>query len=322
MQHSPSISFASLPTQKQDPRSIALSAAVNLTLLVAALVLSHMAHQVVQKHFEYTELVFPAVPPRVPAAVPPVHLAAPQDIPILKIEPSAIAMPVRQAEPPAPRIVKVDMPAPVPVIEHQSVPAVHLAPQPKFTNAFDTAKAATTSSHANIAAVRFGVSQVNPNAANSAHVAPAGSVFGSMQDGEARGQIGRVTSSGFGGGAVNSPIKVQGQIKNVEFSAPTVKPSTAPVAAAARETPVIVTSKPIPQYTDEAKKLRVQGNVVLEVTFATNGTVEIVRIVQGLGHGLDEQAERAAKRIQFKPATKNGAPVSVTTEIDIQFELV
>jgi len=239
----------------------------------------------------------------------------------LKIEPSAIAMPVRQAEPPAPRIVKVDMPAPVPVIEHQSVPAVHLAPQPKLTNAFDTAKAPTASSRANISAVRFGVSQINPNATTSAHVAPAGSLFGSMQGGEASGQIGRVASSGFGGGAMGGSVKALGQVKNVQFSAPDVKPSPAPVAAAVRETPVIVTNKPIPQYTDEAKKLRVQGNVVLEVTFATNGTIEIVRIVQGLGHGLDEQAERAAKRIQFKPATKNGAPVPVTTEIDIQFEL-
>lgn len=321
MQHSPSISFASLPTQKQDPRSIALSAAVNLTLLAVALILSHMAHQVVQKHSEYVELVFPAAPPRVLAAAPPVHLAAPQDIPTLKIGPSAIAAPIRQPEPPAPRAIKVNMSAPAPVIEQESVPAVHLAPQPKLTNAFDTAKPAATASHANIAAVRFGASQINPNATTSAHVAPAGSVFGSMQGREARGQIGRVASSGFGGGARGGPVKVQGQVKNVQFSAPDVKPAAAPVAAAARETPVIVTNKPVPQYTDEAKKLRVQGRVVLEVTFAANGTVEIVRIVQGLGHGLDEQAEQAAKRIQFKPATKNGAPVPVTTEIDIQFEL-
>ena len=321
MQHSPSISFASLPTQKQDPRSIALSAAVNATLLVAALLMGHMAHQVAHKQYQYMELVFSAAPPRVPAALAPVHLAAPRYIPTLKVAASAIAIPVRQPERPAPRIVNVNMPAPVPVIEQPSVSAVRLAAQPKLTNAFDTAKATMTSSRANVAAVRFGVSQINPNAMNSAHVAPVGSVFGSIQGGEARGQVGRVLSSGFGGGAVNSPIKAQGQVKNVQFSAPAAKPSPAPVVAAARKTPVIVTNKPIPQYTDEAKKLRVQGNVVLEVTFAANGTVEIVRIVQGLGHGLDEQAERAAKRIQFKPATKNGTPVPVTTEIDIQFEL-
>ncbi|MGC9292976.1 MAG: energy transducer TonB [Acidobacteriaceae bacterium] len=320
MQHSPSISFASLPTQKQDPRSIALSAAVNMTLLVAALVLGHMAHQVAQKHYQYMELVFPADTPRIRPVIHPVHLAAPRDIPILKIEPSAIAVPIRQAERPAPRIVNFNMPTPVPVIEQPSVSAVRLAPQPKLTNAFDTAKA-TTASHANIAAVRFGVSLFNPNAANSAHVAPAGSAFGSIQGGEARGQVGRVASSGFGVNSANGSVKVQGQVKNVELSAPDVKPAAAPVVATVRETQVIVTNKPVPQYTDEARKLRVQGRVVLEVTFAANGSVEVVRIIHGLGHGLDEQAERAAKRIQFKPATKNGAPVPVTTEIDIQFEL-
>ena len=322
MQHSPSISFASLPTQKQDPRSIAVSAAVNATLLVAAMLLSHMAHQVVQKHFDYTPIAFPATPRRVPPVVPPVHLRVPKDIPTLKVEPSAIAIPIRQPEHRAPQIIKVNIPAPVPVIDEQNSPAVHLAPQPKMTNAFGVARTPVTSNHANIAAVRFGVSQLNASAKNSAHVAPAGSMFGSMQGGETSGRISHVASSGFGvSSASGGPVKVQGQVKNVQFSTPEVKRAAAPVVAAVNETSVIVTNKPIPQYTDEAKKLRVQGIVVLKVTFAANGDVEIVRVIHGLGHGLDEQAERAAKRIQFKPATKNGKPVPVTTEIQIQFEL-
>lgn len=321
MQQSPSISFASLPTQKQDPRSIAMSAVVNATLLVAALLLSHMAHQVVQKHFDYTPIAFPTTPRSVPPVVPPVHLRVPKDIPTLKVEPSAIAIPIRQPEHRAPQIIKVNIPAPVPVIDEQKSPAVHLAPQPKMTNAFGVARTPVTSNHANIAAVRFGVSQLNANAKNSAHVAPAGSMFGSMQGGETSGRIGHVASSGFGVSSASGPVEVQGQVKNVQFSTPEVKRAAAPVVAAVNETSVIVTNKPIPQYTDEAKKLRVQGIVVLKVTFAANGDVEIVRVIHGLGHGLDEQAERAAKRIQFKPATKNGRAVPVTTEIDIQFEL-
>ena len=321
MQHSPSISFASLPTQKQDPRSIVVSAAVNALLLVAALVLSHMAHQVVQKHFDYTEIVFPSTPPRVRSVVPPVHLPAPRDIPTLKVAPSAIAIPVRQPERSAPQVIKVNLSAPSPVIEEQSSPTVHLATQPKMTNAFDVAKAPVPSNRDNIAAVRFGVSQVNPNVKASAHVAPAGSIFGSTQGGETKGQVGHVASSGFGASATGGLARVQGQVKNVQFSTPEVKRSAVPAVASVNETSVIVTNKPIPQYTEEAKKLRVQGSVVLKVTFTADGTVEIVRVIHGLGHGLDEQAERAAKRIQFKPATKNGQPVPVTTEIEIQFEL-
>lgn len=321
MQHSPSISFASLPTQKQDPRSIAVSAAVNATFLVAALLLSHMAHQVVQKHFDYTPIAFPATPRRVPPVGPPVHLRVPKDIPPLKVAPSAIAIPIRQPEHRVPQIIKVNIPAPVPVIDEQKSPTVHLAPQPKMTNAFGVARTPVTSNHATLAPVRFGVSQLNASAKISAHVAPAGSMFGSMQGGETSGRIGRVASSGFGVSSASGPVRVQGQVKNVQFSTPEVKRAAAPAVAAVNETSVIVTNKPIPQYTDEAKKLRVQGIVVLKVTFAANGDVEIVRVIHGLGHGLDEQAERAAKRIQFKPATKNGKPVPVTTEIQIQFEL-
>jgi TonB family protein len=219
-------------------------------------------------------------------------------------------------------MVKVNLPAPVPVIEPQKTLTVHLAPQPKLTNAFETSKAPTTSSHANVYSVRFGVSQIDPNATHSAHVAPVGSMFGTTRGGEERGVVGRVASSGFGGaGARNGQVKAQGQVKNVGFSAPTILPTATPVHPNVEQTPVLVTNKPIPQYTEEAKRLRIQGKVVIEATFTAAGSVVIVRIVHGLGHGLDEQAERAAKHIQFKPATKNGVPVSVTTEIDIQFEL-
>jgi len=318
--HSPSISFASIPTQKQDPRSIAVSAVVNVSLLVGALIVSPIAHRVVQSNLEYTKLAFPSLPPRV-RSVPPVHLRTPESIPTLKVEPSTIAMPIRQLEHKAPQIIKVNLAAPVPVIEEQSSPAVHLAPQPKVTNAFDVAKAPATSNRGNVTAVRFGVSQVNPSATGSAHVAPAGSVFGSVQGGSTSGQVGRVAFSGFGVSAASGPVKAQGEVRNVGFSTPDVKRAAAPVVAAVSETPVIVTNKPIPQYTDEAKKMRVQGDVVLKVTFTAEGSVEIVRVIQGLGHGLDEQAERAARRIQFKPATRNGKPVSLTTQVKIEFEL-
>lgn len=320
MHDSPSISFASIPTQKQDPRSIAVSAVVNVSLLVGALILSPIAHRVVQSNLEYTKLAFPSLPPRV-RSVPPMHLRTPESIPTLKVEPSTIAMPTRQLEHKAPQIIKVNLAAPVPVIEEQSSPAVHLAPQPKMTHAFDVAKAPATSNRGNVAAVRFGVSQVNPSANGSAHVAHAGSVFGSVQGGAASGTVGRVAFSGFGVSTASGPVKVQGQVKSVGFSTPEVKRAAAPIIVAVSETPVIVTNKPIPQYTDEAKKMGVQGSVVLKVIFDANGSVEIVGVIKGLGHGLDEQAERAAKQIQFKPATRNGKPVPLTTDVNIEFEL-
>ena len=82
-----------------------------------------------------------------------------------------------------------------------------------------------------------------------------------------------------------------------------------------------VLSKPAPQYTSEAKQLRVQGNVILRVTFAASGQVLVQSLVHGLGHGLDEEARRVAQSIRFRPATRNGQAVDLTTNITITFQL-
>ena len=82
-----------------------------------------------------------------------------------------------------------------------------------------------------------------------------------------------------------------------------------------------VLSKPPVQYTSEARQLRVQGDVVLRVTFLASGQVVVQGVVHGLGHGLDEEARRVAQQIRFRPATRNGQPVDLTTTITITFQL-
>ena len=93
------------------------------------------------------------------------------------------------------------------------------------------------------------------------------------------------------------------------------------VAKTNNETTVQVISHPRPQYTAEAKQLKIQGEVVLEVRFSADGRVHVLRVVQGLGHGLDQQAIRAAEQTQFKPATRDGKPVDITTYYRIDFQL-
>jgi TonB family protein len=82
-----------------------------------------------------------------------------------------------------------------------------------------------------------------------------------------------------------------------------------------------VLSKPPVEYTSEAKRLRVQGDVVLRVTFMADGQVVVREVVHGLGHGLDEEARQVAQRIRFRPATRNGQAVDLTTNITITFQL-
>jgi TonB family protein len=104
---------------------------------------------------------------------------------------------------------------------------------------------------------------------------------------------------------------------------------TAPtaVAAAPRQearvaaTSLEVLSKPQPAYTSEAKQLKVQGDVILRVTFTAGGQVVVQGVVHGLGHGLDEEARRVAQQIRFRPATRNGQAVDMTTNITITFQL-
>ncbi len=82
-----------------------------------------------------------------------------------------------------------------------------------------------------------------------------------------------------------------------------------------------VLSKPPVQYTSEARELKVQGDVILRVTFTAAGRVVVDGVVHGLGHGLDEEARRVAQQIRFRPATRNGQAVDLTTNITITFQL-
>ena len=79
--------------------------------------------------------------------------------------------------------------------------------------------------------------------------------------------------------------------------------------------------KPPVEYTPEARQLRIQGDVVLRVTFLASGRVVVQNVVHGLGHGLDEEARRVAQEIRFRPATRDGRPVDTTTTITITFQL-
>ena len=85
--------------------------------------------------------------------------------------------------------------------------------------------------------------------------------------------------------------------------------------------PVVILSKPNPAYTDEARKLRLEGDVLVEVVFLASGSVRVVRVTNGLGHGLDEAAVRAAEQIRFKPALQDGKPVDFPATVHIEFQL-
>lgn len=90
----------------------------------------------------------------------------------------------------------------------------------------------------------------------------------------------------------------------------------------------VVDSKPVPlnrprpNYTEEARKNKIQGVVRVRVLVGPDGGVKQVRIVGGgLGDGLNEQAISAAYQIRFRPAMKDGRPVAFWIPVDIEFNL-
>lgn len=85
--------------------------------------------------------------------------------------------------------------------------------------------------------------------------------------------------------------------------------------------PPTVLSRVEPQYSEEARKARYQGTVILEAIVRRDGTVDIQRVVRSLGFGLDENAIQALKQWRFRPGTRNGVPVDVSLNIEVNFNL-
>jgi TonB family protein len=181
----------------------------------------------------------------------------------------------------------------------------------------------------------------NPNATRPATIAAIGNPYGGMQgpavaphgvigstgignglkSGSNAGTVGRVASAGIPG-ATGTSAGTYGKVASAGIpAAVTAAPVMQRTAAAPASTNLEVISKPPPQYTSEARDLKVQGDVVLRVTFLANGQVVVQGVVHGLGHGLDEEARRVAQQIRFRPATREGRPVDLTTTITITFQL-
>lgn len=88
-----------------------------------------------------------------------------------------------------------------------------------------------------------------------------------------------------------------------------------------RAIPLEILRKPRPEYSNEARALQLEGEVLLEALFGAGGDVRVLRIVRGLGHGLDENAARAASAIRFRPAMEDGKPVDTVADVRIEFQL-
>jgi len=82
-----------------------------------------------------------------------------------------------------------------------------------------------------------------------------------------------------------------------------------------------ITKKPLPKYTGEARRVGVEGVVVLKVLLLGDGKLDRVRVVRRLPYGLTENAIRVACEVKFKPAMKAGQPVAQWVTLQYAFRL-
>jgi len=333
-----------LPEPERSPGSFIASMALNGLMLGLMLYVGATAKRAIEEHkYEMTVLVIPKPePPPEKAKLPePPKIDQPRP-PDIKLELPKINIPRPEPKPDL-KPIQMEAKLALPTIK-EAKPSVILAPQPK---AALTAAMPAQDSHVKPSTApvhlgeTFGVTP-NPNARGPATIAAIGNPYGGMK-GPAIAPHGVVGSTGIGNGLKSgSNAGVVGRVASAGIPATTVAPASSytggkvasagiPAVAVAVPVPkaiesVVTTnleivSKPIPDYTREARQLKVQGDVVLRVTFTSSGRVVVQGVVHGLGHGLDEEARRVAQQIHFRPATRNGQPVDLTTTIVITFQL-
>ena len=84
----------------------------------------------------------------------------------------------------------------------------------------------------------------------------------------------------------------------------------------------ILLHKVEPEYSEEARKAKYQGTVLLYIEVSPDGKATNIRVARSLGLGLDEKAIEAVKQWKFKPGYKNGTPVTVAATIEVNFRLL
>jgi TonB family protein len=335
--------FGLLPEPERSKASFITSALVNGSIVAVILYIGAQARQVMVQHkYEFTELIVPTTPPPPPKVkvTPPPELPPPPKPPKLEMEARKIEMPKPKPEP---KPIQMEAKLALPEVKQAPKPAIILAPQPKaaLTAAMPAQDKSVKPSTAPVhLGQTFGVTP-NPNATRPATIAAIGNPYGGMsgpavaphgvvgstgignglKSGSNAGMVGKVASAGIPGATGTGPAGSYGKVGSAGIPTATAAAVMPQTVATPVATNLEVISKPPVQYTGEARQLKVQGDVVLRVTFTASGQVVVQGVLRGLGHGLDEEARRVAQQIRFRPATRDGRPIDMTTNITITFQL-
>jgi len=320
---------------------------INSTLAALLIWISVLtAKRVVEQHVEKTITFNNVKPPEPPKPVPPPKLPKP---PVVKVEPPKIQPNVPKIEVPEPPKVQ---PQPVlkaqPIITPAPPKAVTPPPAPKPV-AISIAQAASVPNHdAHPSAVRLGsmtnpinntsgpaVSPVNLGhsgapgmpAGNTGYgppsniaIAGSGSPNGQMGGHDRAAQPIKGISTGVPGGTGPLTAKPVGAIAIAKGPTPPSIPQAQVNTGPAKSAPKVL-YKPKPEYTEEARSLRLEGTVYIKIHVSASGSVSVMGVQSGLGHGLDQAAVKAVQGMRFQPAMANGQPTDWDGVVNINFQL-
>ncbi len=268
-------------------------------------------------------------PPRLPDLVKPAAPPNRRPAPKARLLETANIGPARSSELPAPPSLtpaKVELKAAIPAIEAASMPA----PKPVVGSFTTTIQAAVRVEReaVRVSTGGFGssASSLEPKPDTRLGVAQQSGFESSetLRPGKARMAV--VQGEAFGSSGPSAPKL--GSSNTVLASAFDASPSSAKRNRLEREATtesafkgVEILSKPRPLYTEEARRLGIEGEVHLRILFGADGRLKVLTVVRGLGHGLDENAALAAAQIQFLPARKEGQAVEQAAVVRVQFQL-
>ena len=86
-------------------------------------------------------------------------------------------------------------------------------------------------------------------------------------------------------------------------------------------TPPHAVFMPNPEYSEQARRKKINGTVLVSLTVTVDGTTRDIKVVRGVGYGLDEKAVAAVSRWKFTPALKDGQPVEKEISVEVGFHL-
>lgn len=342
--------FGVMDTGHQDKKSVVTSVIVNGSLLALFIAISLTATKVLTVS-KVTTLTAPVLPrpepppppkplPRLPKP-PVVKVEPPKPIihpPVVEVpEPPKIQPPVMKASPvvantPAPPKAVTPPPAPKPVAiqiaQATSVANNNANPSPvrlgSMTNPIhDTSGPAVSPINLGRAgAPGMPGSNTGLGPASKINISGSGSPNGTNMAGrDNSAHVIKGLNNGIPGGTGPLNGRPAGAIQIASNNAPpAINKPTAQAPTSAKSAPKVL-FKPHPVYTEDARQNHIEGTVYVKIHVTSSGTVQVLGISSGLGHGLDQSAVRAAQEMRFQPASQDGRPVDWDGVVNINFQI-